>query len=176
MCPPVNEKNTSSKDGCRTSMLSTSTPAASSARTTEVASPVDASTPADNVRPSSLTCTSPATSPAIAGTATSAADVGASVTSRRAERDASFNSCGVPSAITRPWSTTTIRDASSSASSKYCVVNKTVTPSPTSSRMASHTRWRLTGSSPVVGSSRNNTGGRVIIEAARSRRRRMPPE
>ena len=35
MCPPVSEKNTSSSEGCRTSMLSTSTPAASSARTTD---------------------------------------------------------------------------------------------------------------------------------------------
>ena len=42
MCPPVSEKNTSSSDGWRTSMLSTSTPAASSARTTAVASPGDA--------------------------------------------------------------------------------------------------------------------------------------
>ena len=42
--------------------------------------------------------------------------------------------------------------------------------------MASHTRWRDVGSSPVVGSSRNNTGGRVINDAARSSRRRMPPE
>jgi ABC-type multidrug transport system ATPase subunit len=35
---------------------------------------------------------------------------------------------------------------------------------------------RLRGSSPVVGSSRNSTGGVTISEAARSRRRRMPPE
>ena len=42
--------------------------------------------------------------------------------------------------------------------------------------MASQTRLRLTGSNPVVGSSRNSTGGRVIIDAARSSRRRMPPE
>ena len=42
--------------------------------------------------------------------------------------------------------------------------------------MASHTRWRLVGSSPVVGSSKNSTGGRVIKLAARSSRRRMPPE
>ena len=42
------------------------------------------------------------------------------------------------------------------------MVSSTVTPSPSSSRMASHTRWRLVGSRPVVGSSRKSTGGRVI--------------
>ena len=155
-------------------MLSTSTPAASSARTTTVAKPVDDSTPADSRRPSSLTVTSPATSGASVRTASGCgAD---SMTSRWAPFDASFSDCGVPSAMTRPWSTTTIWSASSSASSRYCVVSSTVTPSPMSSRMASHTRWRDVGSKPVVGSSRNNTGGRVINEAARSSRRRMPPE
>ena len=100
----------------------------------------------------------------------------ANVTSRRAPRLASFNPWGVPSAMTRPWSTTTISCASSSASSRYCVVSRTVTPSPSSSRMASQTRWRLVGSSPVVGSSKKRTGGRVIKEPARSNRRRIPPE
>ena len=37
-------------------------------------------------------------------------------------------------------------------------------------------RWRLWGSRPVVGSSRKSTGGRATSAAARSRRRRMPPE
>ena len=35
---------------------------------------------------------------------------------------------------------------------------------------------RLRGSRPVVGSSRNSTGGRATSAAARSSRRRMPPE
>ncbi len=170
----MSEKNTSSSDGWRTSMLSTSTPAASSARTTAVASPGAASTPALSRKPSSSTWTRPATSGAIAATASGCA--AASVTSRWALRLACLSSSGVPSAMTRPWSTTTMRWARASASSRYCVVSSTVTPSPSSSRMASHTRWRLVGSSPVVGSSRNSTGGRVISDAARSRRRRMPPE
>ncbi len=46
----------------------------------------------------------------------------------------------------------------------------------TSSRITSHMRTRLVGSSPVVGSSRKRTGGRVTMLAARSSRRRMPPE
>ena len=107
----------------------------------------------------------------------SADDSAASVTSRRAERDASFNSCGVPSAIDatvvhhddlRGQLVGLLQDTASSAA-----------PSrprrPARGWRPTH-RWRLTGSSPVVGSSRNSTGGRVIIEAARSSRRRMPPE
>ena len=39
-----------------------------------------------------------------------------------------------------------------------------------------HMPMRLRGSSPVVGSSRNKTGGRATSAAARSSRRRMPPE
>ena len=155
-------------------MLSTSTPASSSARTTTVAKPVDESTPALRVRPSSLTETGPDTSGAMAPTA--AACGSARVTSRRAPRLAFFSSSGVPWAMTLPWSTTTMSWASSSASSRYCVVNRTVTPSPSSWRMASQTRRRLVGSSPVVGSSRKSTGGRVINDPARSSRRRMPPE
>ncbi len=174
MCPPVREKKTSSSEGWRTSMVSTSTPASSSARTTEVANPGAASTPALRRRPSSLTPTTPVTRGAMAPTASGCG--AASVTSRWALRLASFSSSGVPFAMTRPWSTTTMRCASASASSRYCVVNSTVTPSPSNSRMASHTRWRLVGSSPVVGSSRKSTGGRVMSDAARSRRRRMPPE
>ena len=107
MCPPVREKKTSSSDGWRTSMLSTSTPAASSARTTEVAIPGVASTAALSRRPSSLTWTRPATSGAMAPTASGWGS--ASVTSRWALRLASLSSTGVPSAMTRPWSTTTMR-------------------------------------------------------------------
>ena len=45
-----------------------------------------------------------------------------------------------------------------------------------SRRTSSHTRARLTGSSPVVGSSRNTISGLCTSAAARSSRRRMPPE
>ena len=58
-----------------------------------------------------------------------------SVTSSRAPPICAFSSAAVPSAITRPWSTTTMRSASSSASSRYCVVSSSVAPSPTSSRI-----------------------------------------
>ena len=36
--------------------------------------------------------------------------------------------------------------------------------------------WRPRGSKPVVGSSKNNTFGLTISEAAKSSRRRIPPE
>jgi hypothetical protein len=51
-----------------------------------------------------------------------------------------------------------------------------VLPPRTSSRITSHMSLRLRGSSPVVGSSRNITGGEAMSAPARSSRRRMPPE
>ena len=83
---------------------------------------------------------------------------------------------GVPSATLRPRSMTAIRSASWSASSRYCVVSSTVQPWATSSRMVSHIWPRVRGSRPVVGSSRKISGGWAIRLAARSSRRRMPPE
>ena len=82
-----------------------------------------------------------------------------------------------PSATMRPWSMIPTRSASTSASSRYCVVRKTVTPSsrarrPTSSQSA----VRLCGSRPVVGSSRKRIDGSWISASARSSRRFMPPE
>ena len=68
------------------------------------------------------------------------------------------------------------RSASWSASSRYWVVRKTVVPSSFSLVTSSQIAWRLTGSSPVVGSSRKRTEGSGTSAAARSRRRRMPPE
>ena len=45
-----------------------------------------------------------------------------------------LSSAGVPSATIRPWSMMPTRFASTSASSRYCVVRKTVTPSSCASR------------------------------------------
>ncbi len=87
-----------------------------------------------------------------------------------------FSSSEVPSATFRPWSITAIRSASWSASSRYWVVSRIVLPCCTSSRIVVHIWPRVRGSSPVVGSSRKISGGRVIRLAARSSRRRMPPE
>ena len=69
------------------------------------------------------------------------------------------------------------RSASSSASSRYWVVRKMVVPCCwLRLRTSSHTAARLSGSSPVVGSSRKRMSGSWISAAARSRRRFMPPE
>ena len=70
-----------------------------------------------------------------------------------------LSSAGVPSATTRPPSMTAMRSARRSASSRYWVVRKTVTPPPTSSPITSHIALRLRGSRPVVGSSRKSTAG-----------------
>jgi threonine/homoserine/homoserine lactone efflux protein len=57
-----------------------------------------------------------------------------------------------------------------------CVVSSTVEPSLTRLRTTSNMSSRLAGSRPVVGSSRKITCGLPTSDAARSRRRRMPPE
>ncbi len=82
----------------------------------------------------------------------------------------------VPSAMTLPWSTTAMRSASWSASSRYWVVNSTVVPAATSARTISQTWLRLRGSRPVVGSSRKISSGVTTMLAAMSIRRRMPPD
>ena len=66
-----------------------------------------------------------------------------------------LSSSGVPSATSRPWSSTAIRSASWSASSRYCVVRKIVTPPATRSRTICHIVRRLRGSRP---------GGRLVEE------------
>ena len=59
-----------------------------------------------------------------------------------------------------------MRSASRSASSRYCVVRKTVVPASASERMTSHSSRRLRVSRPVVGSSRKRIAG-VDDEAER---------
>src|SRR5450759_3174716 len=76
----------------------------------------------------------------------------------------------------RPLSSTATWSASWSASSRYWVVRRIVTPSVASSRMICHMVRRLRGSSPVVGSSRKITVGLPMSVIARSTRRRIPPE
>src|SRR5262249_55564115 len=72
------------------------------------------------------------------------------------------------------------RLASSSASSRYCVVRKTVVPSALSRATSRQIALRLTGSSPVVGSSRDRVRGswtraRPRAEAPRHTARVGPP-
>src|SRR5712672_2704453 len=58
-----------------------------------------------------------------------------------------------------------MRSASWSASSRFWVVRKMVTPAATSLRMICHMVWRLRGSRPVVGSSRKNLRRPVALSA-----------
>ena len=88
-----------------------------------------------------------------------------------------LSAAGVPSATMWPWSMIPTRSARTSASSRYCVVRKTVTPSSCASRATSaQSAVRLWGSRPVVGSSRKRMLGRWTSASARSSRRFIPPE
>ena len=84
---------------------------------------------------------------------------------------------GVPSATMWPWSMIPTRSARTSASSRYCVVRKTVTPSSLARRStSSQSAVRLWTSRPVVGSSRKRIRGRCTSASARSSLRFIPPE
>ena len=87
-------------------------------------------------------------------------------TSIRSPPTCDLSSSAVPRAMILPWSTTAIVSASSSASSRYCVVSSSVVPSRTRPRMTSHIPSRLRGSRPVVGSSRNSSRGRPMSALA----------
>jgi predicted ATPase/DNA-binding SARP family transcriptional activator len=150
---PVRAKNTSSRLALRSVNSASSMPLSSSSRTTRGSS--------------ALSVTAADTAPARASVATSApatASSSAAASARRPGSDGAtmstwppvlvLSSSGVPVAITSPRSMTTMSWASWSASSRYWVVSRTVTPSATRPRIMAHTSVRLRGSSPVVGSSR----------------------
>ena len=86
-------------------------------------------------------------------------------------------SAGLTSATIFPWSMIPTRSARASASSRYWVVRKTVTPSSRASlATSSQSALRLWTSSPVVGSSRKRIVGLCASARARSSRRFIPPE
>ena len=116
-------------------------------------------------------------SPKRAMITSAASEPPSAITTSRCERPiCAFSAAGVPSAAILPSSMIPTRSASWSASSRYCVVRNTVVPSSFRRRTSSQIAMRLTGSSPVVGSSRNRTLGSCTSAVARSSRRRMPPE
>ena len=108
--------------------------------------------------------------------AASCVAVSAKLSSMRPPGILCLSSCALPCATMRPRSRIATRSASSSASSRYCVVRNTVVPSPARLADDSYTARRLRGSRPVVGSSRKMTCGAPISVIARSSRRRIPPE
>src|SRR5690606_28949071 len=112
---PVSDRNTSLRLELRSASSATTTPASSSRRTTVDStdgSPTCALTtaPATSGRPPTSSPTTDATSP------TWVSSTGWTTSVR--PPTLVLSSCGVPVAITRPWSITTISSASSSASSR----------------------------------------------------------
>ena len=149
----VSSRKTSSRVGRRSEMSSASSP---SSRTTVVSAPIRSATGALTRRASTIHLGVGARAPPPPRATASASRTTTSIQSPPSD---AFSASGVSSAITRPRSITAIRSASWSASSSICVVSTTVVPSATSARTAAHTSLRPRGSSPVVGSSRNSTGG-----------------
>lgn len=89
---------------------------------------------------------------------------------------APVTSAGVPEAAMRPRCRMASRSARFSASSRWCVVRRTVVPASRRARTRSQVSRRPSASRPVVGSSRNRTSGSPSTASARSRRRRSPPD
>ena len=106
---------------------------------------------------SSSTGRSSATS-ASAAIARSASSAFSRRTSSRSPPTRSLSSSEVPSAITLPWSITTIRSASRSASSRYWVVSSTVVPAAVRASIVSHI------ADPAA---RVEAGGRLVEEQHR---------
>ncbi len=172
----VRLRNTSSSDGRRTAMSATSMPASSMRRA--AASSVWTRVAVGSVTRWSRTSAigSPEPRPASRPTRRSTSLARVARTSSTSPPMRCLSSSEVPSAILRPRSITATRCASRSASSRYCVVSRSVVPSPTRSSIRPQSSIRERGSRPVLGSSMISTSGRPTRLAPRSRRRRMPPE
>ena len=170
----VREKKTSSSVASRRRTSWASTPPSSSARTTSI-SRVDSLAGAVTSRPSWSISAAPAATRSSASAAAASSSASSTVTTTRSPPCRAFSWLGEPVATILPWSSRTTSSASGSASSRYWVVRISVVPPPTSWRSRSQSSLRLSGSRPVVGSSRKRTGGEATRLAARSSRRRMPP-
>src|SRR5918995_687398 len=171
---PVLARKTSSSDGAWISRWARVSPAASTARTTagRPARPSRRRTTTSPVPPSR---DSPCGASAETSWARSSWSTGVAWT--LGSPISAFKAFGVPSATMCPWSMIPTRSARTSASSRYCVVRNTVTPSSRASLATSSQRAvRLWMSSPVVGSSRKRIRGRCTSARARSSRRFIPPE
>src|ERR1022692_2730378 len=132
---PVSDRNTPSRLEPRKVSSAISTPASSSCRTT-AGSTAGSGTGAVTI----VLLTSGAAS---VNSVTMEMTAGRSTgwvgrTARICAPVRALSSCGVPVAITVPWSTTAISIARWSASSRYCVVSSTVTPVAVRPRTMSH--------------------------------------
>src|SRR5690606_29619985 len=173
---PVRVRNTSSSDGRRSPTSWICTPAAPSSpmASTRACEPLPTGT--TSRRSEGSRWMSPSASGFSTRSAAGRVAAESTVSSMRSPPTMDFSSSAVPRAMTLPWSMTAMASASRSASSMYWVVSSRVVPPATSSSMTSHRSSRARGSSPVVGSSRNSTGGLATSAPARSSLRRMPPE
>src|SRR6516164_3312583 len=171
---PVSARNASSRVGRRRASPLTCRPAAARRAATSGRIPGP---------PATGSTTRPAAS-SMAGSAVPSADSapascrgswpGGDCRSSRSPPARAWSWPGVPLAMTWPWSMMTIMLASRSASSMYWVVSSMLVPRAVSSPRTCHSARRPRGSSPVVGSSRNRTGGAASRLAATSSRRRIP--
>jgi hypothetical protein len=163
------------------STRATSTPAATSARTTSAAPSCPFGTTIEYSRQSPswpARTVADATTP-IAASRSSAGSAPAPSHARSVSRATSaLSSAGCPTASSRPRSSTPIRSQSSSASSVECVASTTV-PFVCSRRSRARKRrnWRAdTGSRLRVGSSSSSTRGEPRRARAMSSRWRIPEE
>src|SRR5579875_191445 len=173
---PVRARKASSSAGLRSASSLTFRPASASRRATSGRMAAPSATGSTTRPAASSTVGSPAPSAATAAASRRGSMPGAACRSSRSPPARALSSSGVPRAITRPRLMMTIAAASRSASSMYWVVSSRLAPSAVSCPRTCHSASRPAGSRPVVGSSRNSTGGAAIRLAATSRRRRMPPE
>ena len=171
---PVSSRNTSSSVGVRSVRSRTATSQVLRATATGLMAAEPLLAEMTSSLPWASTLTTPSRASTIGRSGPASPSTRATITS---VPTLCFSSSGVPSATIRPRSMMPTRSQRRSASSRYCVVRKIVMPSSAlSRRTSSHTLVRLTGSRPVVGSSRNRISGLCTSAAARSSRRFMPPE
>ena len=171
---PVNARNTSSRVGRRAPSSTTST-SCSRSRDSTAGRLSTSSAGRVSRRCTGSTCGAPC--PRAPSTAAArSSPFSPTVTSSTVAPTRSLSWSGVPSATTLPASSSAMRSASWSASSRYCEVSRTVVPLAARSRITSHSARRVRGSSPVVGSSSTTTGVPPMSPAAMSRRRRVPPD
>ncbi|CAN5156046.1 hypothetical protein BH24ACT10_BH24ACT10_06750 [soil metagenome] len=128
--------------------------------------------------------TSPSSSRATESTASSSSSSaasrrGASVSIRTVRADCASSCCtpsGVPSATSRPLTTTSTRSAIRSTSARMCEDTSTVRPCSPSRRMRSTSARRCAGSRPLSGSSMSSTSGSCTRACASRTRCRIPLE
>ena len=153
---PVRERKTSSRVGRRTpDVLDRDRAGVQPAQRLDQSASVPPETGTDSARVWASTLTSPSPTSASSTRTSSSRAASAITSSSRSPPIWVLSSSDVPSAMTWPWSTTTIRSASRSASSRYCVVSSRLVPA--GHQLADHAPH-------VVAAARVQPGGRLVQE------------